>query len=62
MYDEGEQRVPTYKTSSKNKGKVLVINNIKFLNQKQHRKGAEFDEKNIVEVFKQMKMKVVTYR
>lgn len=62
MYDEGEHIVPIYKTSSKNRGKVLVINNIKFLNQKQERQGAEIDEKNIVDLFKQMGMKVVPYR
>lgn len=60
--DQGEQKVPTYKTSPKNKAKVLVINNIKFLNEKQHRQGAEIDEKNVVDLFKQMGMDVKPYR
>lgn len=61
-YDEGESKVPMYKTSSKNKARVLVINNIKFVDEKEHRLGAELDEKNMVALFKQMGMKVVTYR
>lgn len=39
-----------------------MINNIKFLNEKQYREGAEIDETNIVKLFKQMGMTVKTYR
>lgn len=60
--DVGQQKVPTYKTSPKNKGKVLVISNIKFLDEKQYRQGAEIDEKNIVQLFEQMGMKVQIHR
>lgn len=60
--DQGVQKVPTYKTSPKNKGKVLVISNIKFVDAKQYREGAEIDEKNVVELFEQMGMKVIKRR
>lgn len=60
--DEGDSKVPMYKTSKKNRGRVLVINNVKFLDEKHYREGAEIDERNIVELFKQMGMKVVLYR
>lgn len=53
--------VPTYTTNSKNKGKVIIINNIKFF-KNEERKGAEVDEKDISKLFKEMGFEVVIHR
>ncbi|XP_057655051.1 caspase-7-like [Diorhabda carinulata] len=53
--------VPTYTTNSKNKGKVLIINNINFVNS-QERKGAKVDEKEISNLFKEMGFDVLIHR
>ncbi|KAJ8938819.1 hypothetical protein NQ314_011309 [Rhamnusium bicolor] len=57
-----DPRVPTYDTNGKNRGKVLVINNIKFLREDQERKGAETDEKNISKLFNSMGFSVDRFR
>lgn len=49
-----DSKVPTYKTRSKKRGKVLMINNIKFNQTYEYRAGAEVDEKSLTELFKQM--------
>lgn len=59
---QDDQRIPTYNTKGKNRGKVMVINNIKFLQEKQERKGAEMDEKHIKKLFKDMGFEVESYR
>ncbi|KAF5273981.1 hypothetical protein FQA39_LY01097 [Lamprigera yunnana] len=48
---------PFYKTRSKNRGKLLLINNIKFNNEHQ-RDGAELDELNLIKVYKSVGFEV----
>lgn len=62
LYDSLSNKIPTYQTHSKNRGKALVINNIKFLDEKQYRQGAEVDETNITKLFKEMGFKVINHR
>ncbi|KAJ8920079.1 hypothetical protein NQ315_011733 [Exocentrus adspersus] len=50
-YDE---RVPTYNTQGKKRGRVLIINNINFLKAEEERKGAKKDETDVKELFKSM--------
>uniref|UniRef100_V5G4Y4 Caspase-1 n=1 Tax=Anoplophora glabripennis TaxID=217634 RepID=V5G4Y4_ANOGL len=57
-----DPRIPTYNTKGKNRGNVLIINNIKFLQEKQERKGAELDEKNLRTMFKDMGFNVETHK
>lgn len=58
-----DSKVRTYETRSKNRGKLLLLNNIVFDNDhKQERKGAELDEQNIKDLFKQMGFEVVQHR
>lgn len=59
---QDDQRIPTYKTTGRNRGKVMIINNIKFLQEKQERKGAETDEKNIRSLFRDMGFDIETHR
>jgi len=60
--DESQSKVPMYKTRSKNRGRLLLINNIEFAKEKLRRKGAELDEENVAELFRQMGFDVVKYR
>lgn len=60
--DENESKVPVYKTRSKNRGKLLLINNIKFINDRHEREGAELDEVNITKVFQQIGFEVSNYK
>ncbi|RZC33629.1 caspase Nc-like, partial [Asbolus verrucosus] len=50
-----------YITRSKNRGHVLIINNIKFSSGNEERHGAELDERNLRELFEKMGLKVVAY-
>ncbi|CAH1969543.1 unnamed protein product [Acanthoscelides obtectus] len=52
--------IPTYTFKGKPRGKVLIINNMKFINIKEDRKGAEYDQASMKEMFKQFGYKVVT--
>ncbi|RZC33126.1 caspase-7-like, partial [Asbolus verrucosus] len=56
LYDN-DGRLPTYKTSSKTRGEVLIINNIMFKGELE-RKGAKADDENLQNLFKQMGFKV----
>lgn len=60
FYDH-QTPIPTYKTSSKNRGEVLIINNIMF-GEKGYRHGAKKDDENLKTVFKQMGFKVTVER
>ncbi|XP_044260262.1 caspase Dronc-like [Tribolium madens] len=53
--------IPTYETHSKNRGEVLIINNIMF-KDKGYREGAKVDHENLKELFKQMGFKVTFER
>lgn len=54
-------KIPVYKTRSKNRGKVLIINNIIFKDATKNRDGAEVDQANLLGLFKELgKWKVVT--
>lgn len=59
---QDDPRIPTYNTKGKHRGKVLIINNIKFLQEKQERKGAEIDEKNLRSLFRDMGFEVEAHR
>lgn len=52
---------PTYYTKGPKRGKALIINNIKFLEDKNERKGAEKDEKNLKELLRKIGFDVLTY-
>lgn len=41
---------------------MLLINNIKFVGDEQHRQGAEVDEKNVISLFEQMGFKIEKHR
>lgn len=55
-----DKKHPTYKMQSKNRGQVLIINNIYFEIEK-FRTGAEFDGKNLINLFQQIGMNVSYY-
>lgn len=55
-----DKKHPTYKMQSKNRGQVLIINNINFETEK-FRAGAEFDGENLKSLFEQIGMKVWYY-
>nr|XP_023029167.1 caspase-7-like isoform X2 [Leptinotarsa decemlineata] len=57
-----DPRIPTYSTSGRKRGKALIINNIKFMKDKQERKGAEVDEKRMSEMFRKFGFEVKVYR
>lgn len=63
-YDAGgsSAKIPTYETHSNKRGKMLLINNIKFVGDEQHRQGAEVDEKNVISLFEQMGFKIEKHR
>ena len=62
FYDnDGASKVPTYTTSSKSRGKVLMINNI-FEGEKEYRAGSEVDEFNLNELFRQIGFVVEKHR
>lgn len=50
---DGDQKIPTYMTRTKNRGKVLIINNIEFSKSKK-RHGAEVDEEHLKNLFRDM--------
>lgn len=60
--DPKETKVPTYMTRSKTRGRLLLINNVTFIDQKLERRGAEVDELNLVKLFEQMGFYVEKYR
>lgn len=60
-FHDGDTKIPTYSTHSKERGKVLVLNNIKFSGDL-YRKGAKLDEKNVVSLFQQMGFDVKSHR
>lgn len=47
-----------YSTTSKNRGFLFMINNISYTSNNTPRAGAEIDEKNLIELFKQMDFKI----
>ncbi|KAJ8917870.1 hypothetical protein NQ315_010783 [Exocentrus adspersus] len=53
---EHNRYVDFYSTRSKNRGRVLIINNYKFENDRRHpyRSGAEVDSENLRELFRQL--------
>lgn len=51
-----------YPTHSQNRGIFLCINNINFIDENMTRKGAEIDDKNLTELFKQMGFRIKDYR
>lgn len=55
-----DKKHPAYKMQSKNRGQVLIINNIKF-DTEEFRAGAEFDGKNLKRLFEQIGMNVLCY-
>ncbi|KAG5889205.1 hypothetical protein JTB14_033283 [Gonioctena quinquepunctata] len=57
-----DPRIPTYDTNGKKRGKVLIINNVKFMKKDEERKGAEVDGKRISELFRKMGFEVKLYR
>lgn len=54
-------KVATYKTDTKNRGVVLIVNNSQFRKHPK-RDGAEVDVKNLMDLFTQMHMKVVIHQ
>ncbi|KAF2903100.1 hypothetical protein ILUMI_03088 [Ignelater luminosus] len=60
--DPRETKVPTYRTRAKTRGRLLLINNIKFIDEKLVRTGAELDEFNLVKLFGQMGFEIDKYR
>lgn len=64
FYDAGgaSAKIPTYETHSSNRGRVLLINNVKFAGDEQHRKGAEVDEENMISLFKDLGFKIEKHR
>lgn len=59
---DNDSKIPTYKTRSKKRGKVLIINNIKFDNPKENRDGADEDDKVLKKLFEEMGFVVESYR
>nr|XP_022918454.1 caspase Dronc-like [Onthophagus taurus] len=56
-------KIPSYDTrSSRNRGKLLLINNIDFKDEKKKRSGAEVDQVNLVAVFKQIGFDILQYK
>ncbi|KAK4875468.1 hypothetical protein RN001_011890 [Aquatica leii] len=59
--DVSRSIVPIYKTRSRNRGYLLLINNIKFFNESE-RVGAEIDEENLADLFNGLGFKIKKYR
>lgn len=51
-------KVQLYKTTSRRRAYVFMINNVKYDDSKDYRKGAELDERNLTELFQQMDFKI----
>ncbi|XP_064210715.1 caspase Dronc isoform X2 [Tribolium castaneum] len=63
FYDtERYNRTGFYSTRSKNRGYVLIINNINFAQSYDERHGAEADERNLRQLFEKMGLTVFCYR
>ncbi|CAH1102705.1 unnamed protein product [Psylliodes chrysocephalus] len=54
--------VACYNTSGKNRGNVLIINIINFMDNNEDREGAELDERDACKLFKDMGFAVEKYR
>nr|CAI5861074.1 unnamed protein product [Callosobruchus analis] len=52
--------IPTYTFKEKPRGTVLIINNVKFIEDKNDRKGAENDQSCLKHMFQQFGYKVIT--
>lgn len=62
FYDTKEyNRTSFYSTRSKNRGYVLIINNINFSQGHDERHGAEADERNLRQLFEKMGLNVTSY-
>ncbi|XP_071054131.1 caspase Dronc-like [Onthophagus taurus] len=61
LYKNGsDSKVPTYNTQSlKDRGKLLLINNINFEMEGRTRNGSKVDQENIVELFTQLGFSIV---
>lgn len=57
FYDQ-DSAVPVYKTRSKNRGKIIIINNYDFTGGSSFRNGAEVDNANLYELFSQIGFQV----
>ncbi|CAG9819065.1 unnamed protein product [Phaedon cochleariae] len=57
-----DTEVPTYSTSGKRRGKVLIINNVNFLDDKSDRAGALKDDESVSDLFKSMGFEVKVHR
>lgn len=64
FYDEiNNTMVPVYRMRGKKRGILLLINNIKFIDDREpFRKGAEVDEVNLIDLFKQFGFEIANYR
>jgi len=63
MLNVGKLRLfQVYPMSSSPRGYFFMINNVQFVNNKNTRIGAEVDETNLEELFKQFGYNVVKYR
>lgn len=60
--DDRNPIIPSYRIRSKNRGNVLIINNIKFAKEETIRKGAEVDDENITELFRQLGFKTTKFK
>lgn len=60
FYDDDRTKIPTYMTRSRNRGRMLLINNIKFKDEKGYRKGAEVDQKHVTQLFEQMDFSIIS--
>ncbi|CAG9828926.1 unnamed protein product [Diabrotica balteata] len=56
------REVPRYDTNGRRRGTVVILNNIKFLDSKDERKGAELDEKNLKRLFQDLGFDVNVHR
>uniref|UniRef100_A0A1Y1JWU1 Caspase family p20 domain-containing protein n=1 Tax=Photinus pyralis TaxID=7054 RepID=A0A1Y1JWU1_PHOPY len=63
FYDDcNESKVPVYRTRSKHRGKLLLINNVKFINDRHEREGAELDDANLTKLFQEIGFEVIRHQ
>ncbi|KAF5303793.1 hypothetical protein FQR65_LT08128 [Abscondita terminalis] len=63
FYDDPvASKVPVYQTRSKNKGYLLLINNIRFKANSKEKNGVELDEKNLIALFKGIGFQTMKHR